>query len=185
MSKKSINEKYGTNYRITTMDSHGFPELYIEGFGWMSFEPTVTDSVAATVKKGSASQLLARAGIMILAAAVFALVFILAYPWLRHRFFLVLSRKRTPDKTAAAAMHMICTIYGITAVNTSEEASAIVKKRSGADISELVRLFDKSVYGGIELMEAEKEIIIRDYVNAYNALREKKKEKKPKRPDAA
>lgn len=185
MSKKSINEQYGTNYRITTMDSHGFPELYIEGFGWMSFEPTVTDSVAAPVKKGSASQPLARAGIMILAAAVFALVFILAYPWLRQRFFLILSRKRTPDKTAAAAMHMICSIYGITAVNTSEEASAIVKKRSGADISELVRLFDKSVYGGIELMEAEKEIIIRDYVNAYNALREKKKEKKPKRPDAA
>ena len=51
MSKKSINEKYGTNYRITTMDSHGFPELYIEGFGWMSFEPTVTDSVAAPVKR--------------------------------------------------------------------------------------------------------------------------------------
>lgn len=185
MSQQSINEKYGTNYRITTMDSHGYPELYIKGFGWMSFEPTVTDSVAAVEEQESASALLARAGIMLFGAAVIVLAFILMYPWLRHRLFLVLSRKRSPDKTASAAMYMICRIYGITAVNTSEEASAIVRKRSGADISELVRLFDKSVYGGIELTEAEKDIIIRDYINAYNSLREKKKEKKPKHPNAA
>lgn len=185
MSQQSENEKYGTNYRITTMDSHGYPELYIKGFGWMSFEPTVTDSVAAVEERDSALLPLARAGIMLLGAGVLVLAFILVYPLLRHRFFLILSRKRSPDKTASAAMHMICSIYGITAVNTSEEVAAIVRKSSGADISELVRLFDKSVYGGIELTEAEKDIIIRDYVNAYNSLREKKKEKKPKHPNAA
>lgn len=185
MSQKSINEKYGTNYRITTMDSHGFPELYIEGFGWMSFEPTVTDGTAASEKKDSVSSLLARAGIMILAAAVFVLVFMLVYPRLSHRIFLAVSRKRTPDRTAVAAMYRICVQYGISSVNTSAEACLIVKNRTGADISALAKLFDKSVYGGIELTEADKEIIIRDYVNAYNALREKKKEKKPKRPYAA
>lgn len=164
------------NYRITTMNSHGFPELYIKGFGWLSFEPTISDSVQE--QKTAASSLLARAGIMILIAAVLLLAAVILYPWFAHRLFLFLSRNRSPGKTASEAMYRICRLYKIGAENTSDEVKKKVQSSAGADISALSELFDKSVYGEIVLTEKDKEKILEDYTNAYIALREKKRKKK-------
>lgn len=164
------------NYRITTMNSHGFPELYIKGFGWLSFEPTISDSVQE--QKTAASSLLARAGIMILIAAVLLLAAVILYPWFAHRLFLFLSRNRSSGKTASEAMYRICRLYKIGAENTSDEVKKKVQSSAGADISALSELFDKSVYGEIVLTEKDKEKILEDYTNAYIALREKKRKKK-------
>ena len=33
-------QKEGTFYRVTSAQGHAWPEIYLEGFGWVSFEPT-------------------------------------------------------------------------------------------------------------------------------------------------
>jgi hypothetical protein len=55
---------------------------------------------------------------------------------------------------------------------------------SGADISASAKLFDKSVYGGIALDEAEKSMVVGEYLTAYTALNEAKKQRRKtkKRP---
>ena len=37
---REINQ-HQTNYVIKVRDAHAFPEVYISGYGWLSFEPTV------------------------------------------------------------------------------------------------------------------------------------------------
>lgn len=167
-----INER--ANYYVTTQDAHGFPELYIRGYGWVSFEPTVTDAVAVTDKK-SATDMLSRAGIMILAAALLVLLFSFVYPWLSHKIFIIRGRKRSPKDTVKAVMHRICKVYGIENVNTSQEVCGLVHEAAGADITETALLFDRAVYGEQMLDEHEKEKALEEYIKAYDSYREAKK----------
>ena len=159
---------------VTTQDAHGFPELYIRGYGWVSFEPTVTDAVAVTDKK-SATDMLSRAGIMILAAALLVLLFSFVYPWLSHKIFIIRGRKRSPKDTVKAVMHRICKVYGIENVNTSQEVCGLVHEAAGADITETALLFDRAVYGEQMLDEHEKEKALEEYIKAYDFYREAKK----------
>ena len=167
-----INER--ANYYVTTQDAHGFPELYIRGYGWVSFEPTVTDAVAVTDKK-TATDMLSRAGIMILAAALLVLLFSFVYPWLSHKIFIIRGRKRSPKDTVKAVMHRICKVYGIENVNTSQEVCGLVHEAAGADITETALLFDRAVYGEQMLDEHEKEKALEEYIKAYDFYREAKK----------
>ena len=166
----------GANYVVTTQDAHGFPELYIRGYGWLSFEPTITDEVVEK-KKTTATDMLSRAGLYILAIALFVVLFSFAYPFFSHKIFIMRSRKRSPRETVKAIMHRICRLYDIESANTSSEVGVIVHDTSGADIGDIVEMFDKSAYGDIELSENEKQAAIEEYIKAYEALREAKKNK--------
>lgn len=165
------------NYYITTQDAHGFPELYIRGYGWVSFEPTVTDSVVETTNKNSATAMLSKAGLGILLAGLLALLFLFVYPWLSHKIFVYRSRKRSPKELVRAVMHRICKIYDIEDVNTSQEVCDLVHETTGADIAETAVIFDKSVYGDKPVDEYEKERALTEYIKAYEAFREYKKRK--------
>lgn len=162
------------NFVVTTKDAHAFPELYIKGYGWMSFEPTIAD-VAEESKDTSATDLLARAGLIILGSSLLILAFITLYPRMSHRIFLLLSKKKRPAETARAAMKRICRMYGIEGGCTSKEAAELAAAYSGTDISRIAELFDKAVYGEQELNEEEKETIMEEYVQAYKLYMEKKK----------
>ncbi len=162
------------NFVVTTKDAHAFPELYIKGYGWMSFEPTIADVVEES-KDTSATDLLARAGLIILGSSLLILAFITLYPRISHRIFLLLSKKKRPAETARAAMKRICRMYGIEGGCTSKEAAELAAAYSGTDISRIAELFDKAVYGEQELNEEEKETIMEEYVQAYKLYMEKKK----------
>ena len=162
------------NFVVTTNDAHAFPELYIKGYGWMSFEPTIAD-VEEESKDTSATDLLARAGLIILGTSLLILAFIMLYPRISHRIFLLLSKKKRPTETVRAAMKRICRMYGIEGGCTSKEAAELAAAYSGTDISKTAELFDKAVYGEQELNEQEKEVIMEEYVQAYKLYMEKKK----------
>ena len=164
------------NYYVTTKDAHGFPELYIKGYGWVSFEPTVTDEVI-TKEEGSATAMLSRAGLVILLIGLLAVLFIFVYPWLSHKIFILRSKKRSPKEFVIAAMHRICKIYDIEDVNTSKEVCGIVHDATGADIEETALLFDRSVYGEKQIDEYEKQRALAEYIKAYEAFRESRKRK--------
>lgn len=158
------------DFVITAKSAHGFPELYIRGFGWMSFEPTVTLG-ANEEEKTSATGMLAYAGALLAVFALLLLLFIILYPAISHRFFLFRCKKRTPQQTALAAMQRIGKIYNVGTSNTSHETADIVKSIAGADISNAAVLFDRAAYGDDALSDEEKKIVLDEYVGAYKALR--------------
>ena len=166
-----------TNYVITLQDAHGFPELYLRGYGWLSFEPTVSDNII-TKKKTTSTDLLSRAGVIMLIGSLMALLFAMAYPWLSHKFFILRSRKRRPADTVKAIIHRICKVYDIDEANTSKEVSAYVHESTGADISYTAKLFDRSEYGGENIDIQDKERALNEYITAYDAFRESRKRRR-------
>lgn len=177
MTERIENGHYGANYRVTAKDAHGFPELFIRGYGWVSFEPTVTDDIVGGKTK-SATDMLTRAGLMILAIFVLIVLFSLVYPVLSHRFFLITSKRRSAEDTVRTVMYRICRLYGIDSSNTAQEVRELVYQTSGADITAAVAAFDKAAYGEQTLSDNEKEKALEEYVNAYNAFRESKKKRR-------
>ncbi|MBR4627995.1 MAG: transglutaminase domain-containing protein [Ruminococcus sp.] len=170
------NSKLGTNYTITAMDAHAYPELYIKGYGWTVFEPTISDGTLTEQREeGKESNGLARAGVILLIASLLALTAYIVSPFVIHKIFISRCRRKSPEKAAIAVMLRICRVYSISPENTSQEAEAYVKDYSGADISEAVVLFDAAAYGEAKLSPADREKLIGIYITSYEAYRETRK----------
>lgn len=163
-----------TGYVVSGNDAHAFPELYIRGYGWKAFEPTMTAG-GTDEKERRTTNGLSRMGLFILAAAVLALLLMIAWPVLSHKLFLFINRRRKPAEQVKACMHRICRLYGAGSESTSHEAAALAAAFSGADVSVTASLFDKAVYGGAEMNDNDAEMAVKEYVKAYEALRDKKK----------
>ncbi|HRU97566.1 MAG TPA: transglutaminase-like domain-containing protein [Ruminococcus sp.] len=173
------DESWNVDYTVWLKDAHGFPELYIRGFGWMDFEPTMTDQLEV-VERESTTSLLSKAGIILLIAAVIALLFILVSPALIHKLFLMICRKRSPNDTVRGIIKRIYKLHGLNGKKTTHEASEYVQSYSGADMNTAADLFDKAVYGGAELDENEKQTAIDVYVKVYEAYKEARKNRRKK-----
>lgn len=167
----------GVNFVITPQHAHGYPELYINGYGWTYFEPTIANE-EPQANKNTLAQRLMFAGFILLGILIAAIILILTFPMLAHRFFLSRSRKRGANDTVKRIMRRICRIYSISGTCTSHEVADRVHEMSGADISTAADLFDAAVYGGTELSEEEKNRALEDYISAYRAYRETRKKRR-------
>ncbi len=89
-----------TNFVIKMRDAHAFPEVYIAGYGWLSFEPTVAanDDEERTTQNGIAMQW----GYFLLIIAVLALGFWAVLPYLRELGFCRELQKHTAAQDASA-----------------------------------------------------------------------------------
>lgn len=165
------------NFVVTPQEAHGYPELYIEGFGWVPFEPTIAASEQQE-EKISLSQMLMIAGIILFGLLVLIFAVIKISPPLSHKFFIVRCRKKTPEDAAKAVMYRLCRLYRISGANTSHQAAENIMTISGTDISALADLFDEAVYGEVSLNDQDREIIINSYISAYEAFMEKKRKRR-------
>ncbi len=88
------------NYLIKARDAHAFPEVYISGYGWVSFEPTVA---SMELEDGMAeNQNVMRWGFVILGIALLAGVIWLMMPMIREKRFRSRILKMTPQACASA-----------------------------------------------------------------------------------
>lgn len=177
MTERYDSERYGTNFVITSMASHGFPELYIKGYGWVSFEPTVTDMLAAP-KEENAALPLAKAGVVILVIGILALIFVFIYPAVSHKLFMMRYSKREPGMTVKAVMYRIRKLYRVGRTKTAEETAESVRAFSGADITDEIVMFNRLVYGEEKLTSDEGLHALEVYLAAYTAYNEEKKKRK-------
>lgn len=169
------------SYIVTANDAHGFPELYIKGYGWVCFEPTRTTGEIEKEKE-SITTLLSRSGLVILGISLIVLLFIFLLPVITHKLFLVIVRRKSSNEAVTAVIRRICKVYGIPRTSSVHEAEAAVYRRSAADISAAVILFERAEYGGCEMTEEEKTKAIDIYITAYDALGEAvKAERRAKR----
>ena len=169
------------DYIITANDAHGFPELYIKGYGWMCFEPTRT-TMEIVKEREDVSSLLVKSGLIILGISAAVLILIFLMPVLTHKIFLVIVRRKSPNAAVVSVMRRIRKVYGISVSSSAHETEAAVYKKSSADISAVVMLFEKGEYGGYKLTEEEKTKAISTYIAAYEAYNEAvKTERKAKK----
>ena len=174
-------DRVWTGYSISPRDGHAFPELYIRGCGWVAFEPTMSNlsnTDAQKEEKSTTTDMLKKAGFVMLAIATAMLLLLVVMPYLTHKLFIFINRRREPDKAVAAVMHRLCRLYGIPATNTAGEASELIAAESGADITAAEELFSKMSYGGIPMTEADRDRAMADYITAYDALKESRKKKR-------
>lgn len=177
MSETYESDSFDANFVITPKTAHGFPELYIKGFGWIYFEPTIAPSDDSG-KKMTLAQTLMISGVIIISVLLAIFIFIKLYPLISHKLFIIKYRKKDPNNSVFAAMRRVFRIYGISAVNTSHEAAMKVKEISGADIFALANLFDEAVYGESILDKEDREKALNVYVSAYEAFREIRTERR-------
>lgn len=179
MTERYSIERFGTNYLIRARAAHGFPELYIRGAGWVSFEPTVSTNAPADARNNTTGRL-ASAGIYLLAASLIFLFIVKIMPKVLHIIFIKRVRKMKPEAAAAAIMRRIYSIYKTESTKTVREAAEEIKRKSGADITYAAELFERVAYGGKKITDSEKEKALQVYIRAYDALNEQKNKKKSK-----
>ena len=91
---------YTTNFLIKMRDAHAFPEVYISGYGWVSFEPTV----AALDEGGGTAEnmVVTRWGFVLLLLCLIAFGIWLLLPLIREKHFCRSLQKMTPVQAASA-----------------------------------------------------------------------------------
>jgi len=88
------------NYLIKVRDAHAFPEVYISGYGWLSFEPTV--AVMAVEDDTAENQHVTQWGFVLLIFALLAGLVYIRLPQIREHFFRKKIARMTPQQSAAA-----------------------------------------------------------------------------------
>ncbi len=120
-------EETEINYLIKARDSHGFPEVYIPGYGWLSFEPTVP---MTEEEYGSAAEnfYVMLWGFVLLGLAVLAAAGYFLAPHVQEWYFRRSLSRMQPAQAAAAIfrrMRRLLHLPDSTTVMALAEQSAI------------------------------------------------------------
>ncbi len=179
----SYSEKAKTSYSSTGMPvylisedcSHAFCEVYISGYGWMRFEPTVADSSMPI----STAQIIKMVVITVIATPIAALLFTLVIFPISERLYLLILAKSGKD--AALCRYIIKSLkktikskHGKSAFEIAFEAQTL----SGVDMSCLSKLFDACIYGDCRLNSKQIKSIICDYYAFKKAFARRKRHAK-------
>lgn len=97
---REVNQ-HQTNYVIKVRDAHAFPEVYISGYGWMSFEPTVP-SMEILEETRAEHQNIMQWGFVILGLSVLAGLIYFSIPHIRERIFRKKLIHMTSQQSASA-----------------------------------------------------------------------------------
>lgn len=132
------------NYMIKARDAHGFPEVYISGYGWMSFEPTV--AMTEEAEEGTAENFYVMLwGFVLLGIALTALAVWLLLPRVREWHFRRKAAKMQPQTAAAAIFRrMRKTLYLPDSATVMELAEA--SQAFAASMQELYAQLDTLLY---------------------------------------
>ncbi len=169
------------NIRLTHMvkarDAHGFPEVYISGYGWLSFEPTVAMDESA--QEGTAENYYVMLwGFVLLGIALLVLAVWLLLPRLREWYFRRRTAKMQPQNAAAAIFRrMRNTLHLPESATVMELAEA---SKAFAPSSELYTRLDTLLYAQETEAAVTAEALTAAYIAWQDARTAHEKETKKK-----
>lgn len=172
MSERSEDNPY--IFLVRSSHAHAFPELYIRGVGWMSFEPTVPSDIQLNTGRGSASRRLTQAGIFILCITLLMLFSLKLSPIVSHRIFLMRVSKKTANQKVVMSILRIRKLCGVTPAVTSDEMTRQLVQRLNIDISASAALFDSIVYGNHNVADIDGDAAVNCCIKVYERLKDKK-----------
>ncbi|MCL2053653.1 MAG: transglutaminase-like domain-containing protein [Oscillospiraceae bacterium] len=172
------------SYMITTETAHAYPEVYIPGAGWVTFEPTVADLTGrANGGNVNIDAVTALATIVsTLIVGLFIITFFLLKPILTEAAFRFKIRLAKGGK-AAIMLHarhsaQISKLFSIdTKPLTAEQTFHHAKELTGEASSPLLSAFTKACYGDEEIGDNEKVAAFDCYKAQYKLLKQRRKGK--------
>ncbi len=181
---ESTNEE-DMDFVIKAKHAHGFPELYIKGVGWISFEPTISAEEQEAEDNKTATDNLAKAGVFLFIGAVFVVLIIMLYPTISHKIFLIRIKRMKRSDAVILIMRRITVLFRFGNAFTSKETADQICKLTGLNISTTADIFDKAAYDKAEIIETEFEIARNDYIAVYEAKKAMKKRSRMKKKVSA
>ncbi len=173
------------HYVVRETDSHAFPEVYISGIGWMTFEPTVSyDGAVSGFEKTKKDSLLASldgkmiAAVLICLAALIAAVILLT-PFISERYFRTALRLRSRNKKITAlflhARKITADALSLSAENISAGVLCeLSKEYFSADVSALSEAFNRQCYGGEKISDSEISAAYKNYILLFKLIKSRK-----------
>jgi len=166
------------DFVIKAKHAHGFPELYIKGVGWISFEPTISAEEQEAEDTKTATDNLAKAGVFLFIGALLVVLLVMLYPTVSHKIFLIRIKRKNRSDAVILIMRRITVLFGLGTSLTSMETAERINKLTGLNIGASAMIFDKAAYDKAEISEAEFELSRNDYIAVYNAKKSMKKNRK-------
>ncbi len=165
---------------VTDSDLHAFPELYISGYGWKSFEPTQIDEVVS-----EESSFDYRMSVVMGVIALLIIIFILFFdrrikPYFSEKIFFHRLKKASDEKSVSMIVSRIRKKLGLAESMTSAETGRYVLETFGTDMSSTVADHDAVVYGGKNIGEGSRAAALEVYNRITELMKEQKKSAKKK-----
>ncbi|WP_438448061.1 transglutaminase domain-containing protein [Gorillibacterium sp. sgz5001074] len=164
-------------YQVTPDNSHAYPEAYIPGYGWMSFEPTVADDSAGGVGVAEKS------GIWAIVLGVAGLSAFLGWGIRRSVIPAILEarfRRQARDASGRGTVLMLYTrtlqMIGAAAETPVDSYTPgmlrdDVLQHYEVDVSRLIAAYEAAAFHDAEPSDEEVDAAFRDYRACYKAVR--------------
>ncbi|NLP13037.1 MAG: transglutaminase domain-containing protein [Clostridium sp.] len=160
-------------YIVREKDAHAYPEVYIAGYGWMVFEPTVSnmakskwdliiDRIRVTVEflETSISKVINITPVWVRVLIIpFVIFTILFFIWVLRRLYIQAWIGKNlimeSDKAVYRIFGRIIKLLGVANLEmikgeTASQYERRICNKTGLDLSDFIQIFNKSKYAGIK-----------------------------------
>ncbi|MDR0984449.1 MAG: transglutaminase-like domain-containing protein [Ruminococcus sp.] len=156
-------------YVVDSNSAHAFPEVFISGWGWMSFEPTVPaeEAPVSAIWAGLTNSKTMFTGIILLIISILLVILIVLFgPIVAHRLFL-----RKLYRSSKPFSLILMKLRNLTGLKNSSTGVEILQTAGGLQYSALC---DKVLYGDYKLSPNEQ----KEFFDFYIAFSKQERDRK-------
>lgn len=173
----SVYSKDKGCFVVTQKESHAFPEVYISGYGWLGFEPTVpSNETASNTAQNKLAGFIGLFMLIILFVSLIIAVFV--FPRIVEILFRLRIKRLNNGKGAIKVFLKLKKMMNQEEYVTTNEMAEIIYKRFGVDFSISAEILDKYIYGNIEIDNNQADIIYKQYLTLYDFIKHEKSKRK-------
>ncbi len=167
-----LYSKDNTNIvKVTDSDLHAFPELFISGYGWMTFEPTQVSDAQTTFFTEYIITVFIIAGVFVLILLII-LFYIYIYPGLCDTIYKHKVRKSSPEDAVIITAEKIRKCSEADNSASSDEVAALIKEKYNFDVGNILKLFDSVVYGKQNVSKEDSMAASEKYMKLRKVIKE-------------
>lgn len=179
----SVNEPTDNrtfDYELRYMDSHAYVEVYLDGFGWCTVDPTIADNSSRSGLFFGRNRIVEFIGIvLILTAALVTGLYLLLWRRVSEAVFRIRIRRMQPSAAISRMMIRLRTQAALSEALTAEEFQQAIMEKYQVDIAALTAQFSVAVYSGQNISEETAAQCYTLYCEARDKIyKEKKREQK-------
>lgn len=187
---REIGRDYDVEYVVRTKCAHAYPEVYIQNYGFVVYEPTVASGDGnVNVNANGAVGFVLTLGyrLMIIFAGISLLIILVIFivkipaPYVRERIFIFKVRKSTPEKAVVMLYQRLQKLNGGVASFTPYEYALYFEDVIKYDIGKLVSFVEKTSYMNENLDINDKKLAINIYKQALRGLKKFKRHTRHKK----
>lgn len=159
---------------VTDSDLHAFPELFISGYGWMTFEPTQVAEASESIFTGYLLTIIIMATVVILIVLII-LFHIYVYPVLSDTVFEHRIKKTSYERAVINIAEKVRKYSGADQSASSDDVNQLIKEKYNYNINYILKLFDSIVYGKQTITQSDFMAATEEYMIIKNTVKQFRK----------